>query len=126
MRSATLQHDDPLMSNGLSAPWIALGLLLVVALYLCWQMLLPFLNVLLWAMVLVVVFYPIHGRLVERIGHAGWAAAVSTALVVVTILGPVSMITVAVVDQVRDTASRLETNPVQLFSFDSPILGPAL
>jgi predicted PurR-regulated permease PerM len=114
------------MQSPVSPGWAALVIALLVGLYLCWQMLLPFLNVLLWALVLVVVFQPAHRRVVIRLGNPGWAAAVSTLLVVVTILGPVSMITVAVVDEVRDTAARLESNPVQLFSFESPLLGPAL
>jgi predicted PurR-regulated permease PerM len=114
------------MQPQVSAPWVALVLALVFGLYLCWQMVLPFLNVILWALVLVVVFQPVHRRLLVRMGKPGWAAILSTLLVVVTILGPVTIVTVAVITELRDTASRLETNPVQLFSFDSPILGPAL
>jgi predicted PurR-regulated permease PerM len=114
------------MQSPVSPGWAALVVALLVGLYLCWQMLLPFLNVLLWALVLVVVFQPVHRRLLRRYGRPNAAAALSTLLVVVTILGPVSAITVAVIDELRDTAQRLETNPVQLFSFDSPVLGPAL
>jgi predicted PurR-regulated permease PerM len=114
------------MQSRVSPGWAALVIALVVGLYLCWQMLLPFLNVLLWALVLVVVFQPVHRRLLARFGRPNVAAAVSTLLVVVTILAPVSGITVAVIDEIRDTARRLETNPVQLFSFDSPYFGPAL
>jgi predicted PurR-regulated permease PerM len=105
---------------------LALGAALLVALYLCWQMLLPFLDVILWAMVLGVVFQPIHRRILARVGSPGSAAILSTLLVVVTILGPVTAVTIAVINELRETASRLETNPVQLFSFDSPILGPFL
>jgi predicted PurR-regulated permease PerM len=114
------------MQSPVSPGWAALVIALFVGLYLCWQMLLPFLNVLLWAAVLVVVFQPVHRRLVARLGSPGLAAGVSTLLVVVTILGPVSMITVAVVDEIRDTAQRLESNPIRLFSFDSPLFGPVL
>ena len=114
------------MQSPVSPGWAALVIALLVGLYLCWQMLLPFLNVVLWAFVLVVVFQPVHSRLVIRLGRPGIAAALSTLLVVVTILGPVSMITVAVINEVRDTAQRLENNPVQLFSFDSPLFGPLL
>ena len=114
------------MQSPVTAGWAALLVTLVFALYLCWRMVQPFVSVLLWAAVLVVVFQPAHRRLLARIGKPSLAAGVSTLLVVVTILAPVSTVTVAVVDEVRDTARRLETNPVQLFSFDSPIFGPAL
>jgi len=110
----------------ISASMLALGAALVVAVYLCWQMVQPFLDVILWALVLVVVFQPVHRRLVARTGRPGSAAALSTLLVIVTILAPVTLVTVAVINELRDTASRLETNPVQLFSFDSPLLGGAL
>jgi predicted PurR-regulated permease PerM len=114
------------MQSPVTPRWAALVFALVIALYLCWQMILPFLNVLLWALVLAVVFHPAHQRLLERVGKPGWAAAISTLLVVVTILGPVTMVTIAVINEVRDTARHLETNPVQLFSFDSPLFGPLL
>lgn len=117
-------HDA--MASSTSARWLALALLLILGLYLCWQMIRPFLNVVLWAFVLAVVFQPVHRKLLARLGKPGWAAAISTLLVVVTILGPVTMVTIAVIDELRDTASRLETNPVQLFSLDSPIFGPLL
>ena len=119
-------HDTPSMSPAASARWLALGLLLVLGVYLCWQMVRPFLNVVLWALVLGVVFQPVHRRLLARMRKPGWAAAVSTLLVIVTILGPITMVTVAVVDELRDTARRLETDPLQLFSFDSPLFGPML
>ena len=114
------------MQSPVSPGWAALVIALFIGLYLCWQMLQPFVNVLLWAMVLVVVFQPVHRRLLMRLGRPSLAAGVSTLLVIVTILAPVSTITVAVIDELRTTAQRLETNPVQLFSFDSPLLGPAL
>jgi predicted PurR-regulated permease PerM len=43
----------------------SLGLLVIfaIAAYLCWLMLRPFVGVLMWAVVLVVVFYPAHRRL---------------------------------------------------------------
>ena len=41
-----------------------------LALYVCWLMLQPFFNVLLWAVVLSVVFYPMHRRIRERTGSA--------------------------------------------------------
>ena len=42
---------------------ITLLIVLGLALYICWLMLQPFFNVLLWAMVLTVVFYPMHRRI---------------------------------------------------------------
>lgn len=114
------------MQSSVSAQWAALVAALLIGLYLCWRIILPFIDVLLWAGVLVVVFQPVHRRLLARIRHPGWTATLSTLLVIVTILAPVTLITLAVVGELRDFAGRLETNPINLFDFNAPVLGPWL
>jgi predicted PurR-regulated permease PerM len=114
------------MPSDYRASWIALIAALLAGLYLCWRIILPFLDVLMWAAVLVTVFHPIHRRLLLRFRHPGWTATVSTLLVIVTILGPVTLITLAVVDELRNIAARLETDPVRFFDFNAPVLGPWL
>ena len=76
----------------------SLGLLVIfaIAAYLCWLMLRPFVGVLMWAVVLVVVFFPAHRRLEAWTGSPGSAAALSTLLVIFTILLPVIGVTFAV------------------------------
>jgi predicted PurR-regulated permease PerM len=111
--------------QSVSASWVALMAALLAGLYLCWRIVLPFLDVLLWAGVLVVVFQPVHRRLLLRIAHPGWTATASTLLVIVTILGPVTLITLAVVDELRDVVSQLETNALRV-DFNSPVIGPWL
>ena len=69
----------------------------VVALYLCWAMLQPFIEVLLWAVVLVIVFMPVHRRVRARVGSPGWSAMLSCLLVVVVILVPLTLVTLAIV-----------------------------
>lgn len=103
------------------AGFVALIIALVAALYVCWLMLQPFLNVLLWAAVLAVVFYPMHRRILERLRGPSSAAAVSTLLVVVLILLPVSFITVAVVREVSGAATQIEAGP-QFLSEQSPAM----
>ena len=76
---------------------ITLLIVLALALYICWLMLQPFFNVLLWAMVLTIVFYPMHRRIRARSRSPSLAAATSTLLVVLLIVLPVTFITIAVV-----------------------------
>jgi predicted PurR-regulated permease PerM len=90
------------------AGFVALLVVLAIALYVCWQMLQPFFNVLLWATVLAVVFYPMHRRVRARLGRPSLAAAASTLLVIVFILLPVTFITVAVVRELTGAATRLQ------------------
>ncbi len=103
------------------AGFVALLVVLVAALYVCWLMLQPFLNVLLWATVLTVVFYPMHRRIVARLHGRSSAAAASTVLVIVLILLPVTSLTVAVVRELSGVATRLNSAP-NLLSDSSPAM----
>jgi predicted PurR-regulated permease PerM len=114
------------MDSRLSARWIALFTALVIALYLCWRMVQPFGNVLLWAVVLSVVFTPVHRRIEARLHRPSLAAAVSTLLVVVTIVGPISFITIAVIGELRDVAAWAAAHEGPWLDRSSPVLGPWL
>src|SRR4051812_15552680 len=91
------------------AGFVALVAGLLIALYVCWRMIDPFFDVLLWAAVLAVVFYPMHRRLRDRIRKATPAAALSTVLVVLLILLPVTFISVAVVHELSGVAQSFQT-----------------
>jgi predicted PurR-regulated permease PerM len=109
-----------------SARWIALLTALVIALYLCWRMVQPFANVLLWAVVLSFVFIPVHRRIERRIQRPPLSAAVSTALVVLTIVLPVTLITLALVGELRDLARSLDAHTGPWLDPASPVIGPVL
>ncbi len=78
----------------------------VIVLYLCWLMLLPFVDVLLWATVLAMVAWPVQARLRRRGHSAHVSAMLTTTLVVLTILIPLTFVTTAVIKQ---GASALES-----------------
>jgi predicted PurR-regulated permease PerM len=92
------------------AGFVALLAVLLAALYVCWLMFQPFLNVLLWAGVLSVVFYPMHRRILERTKKPSLAAAGSTLLVVLLILLPISFVTVAVVRELTAAAAAFQAS----------------
>jgi predicted PurR-regulated permease PerM len=89
---------------------IALVAVLLAALYVCWLMFQPFFNVLLWAAVLCVVFYPMHRRILQRTGKPTIAAALSTIAVVLLILLPVTAVTVAVVHELSGAAATFQSS----------------
>ena len=93
------------------ARWVALLAATVVALYLCWAMLQPFIEVLLWAVVLVIVFMPVHRRVRARVGSPGWSAMLSCLLVVVVILVPLTLVTLAIVREMTHIAQALQPKP---------------
>src|SRR3982750_1601112 len=78
------------------ARWLALLAATAIALYVCWLMLVPFVEVLMWAAVLAIVFYPVHLWIVRRTGRPGGGALLSCLLVVGTIVVPLAGVTVAV------------------------------
>jgi predicted PurR-regulated permease PerM len=92
------------------AGFVALVAVLLAALYVCWIMFQPFFNVLLWAGVLSVVFYPLHRRIRQRIGKPSLAAACSTLLVILLILLPVTFVTVAVVRELSGAAAAFQAS----------------
>ncbi|MEZ5286712.1 MAG: AI-2E family transporter [Vicinamibacterales bacterium] len=86
---------------------IAIVAALAVGLYLSWMVVSPFLNVLAWAVVMVVILQPVHRRLEQRLGAGGWAAAASTAITVAIVLVPLGLILSASVREIRDMADGL-------------------
>lgn len=96
------------LMSGLSSRWILLVALTGAMGYLCWLILAPFFSILLWAAVLVIVFYPLHEQISRRIRRPGLAAALSTALVLATILLPLAGVTTAVVGELQTAAGKLE------------------
>lgn len=89
-------------------------------------MLKPFVAVLAWASVLVIVFYPVHKRLARVISRPGLCAAVSSLLVIAAILIPFSLITAAVISELSGMADYLQTNLPALFDPNSSGIGRAL
>lgn len=87
--------------------WAALLAATALALYTCWMMLLPFVNVLAWAAVLVILFYPIHTRLVALTGRPGWSALLSTVIVIAVILVPLTLLTLVVAKDMGDVAKNI-------------------
>jgi len=98
------------------ARWIAVLAVTAIALYLCWLMLRPFLGVLAWAVVLVIVFYPVHKKIASRIGRRSWSALVSCILVVLVVLLPLTLLVVAVIQELGKVVPNLPSNLSQTFS----------
>lgn len=82
---------------------------LAIGLYLSWRLIEPFLNVLAWATVMVILFQPIHRRLLARLSSAVWTALLSTTLVVMTVLAPTLLVVTVTLREVEDIADRLPT-----------------
>jgi predicted PurR-regulated permease PerM len=105
------------------ARWLALAAVAAIALYLCWLMLKPFAGVLAWAAVLTIVFYPAHKYLLRKIKRPALAAALSSMLVIVAVLLPLSLIAAAVIAEVAGAQQTIQASIASLMDPNSPIAG---
>lgn len=101
------------------ARWLALLAATLIALYLCWLMIYPFTDVLLWATVLAMVFYPVHAWIVRRTGRPGMAAVLSCILVVVVIVAPLAGVTTAVIHELQQTTHYVQQHSGTLIDRDA-------
>ena len=97
---------------------ILLGAVALIV-YLCIEILGPFLNVIAWASVLAIAFYPVHERLLRRTHRPSLSAFLTSALVVVTILIPLLVVTLLVVNEVVALQGYVEWTFKEGFSQDS-------
>jgi predicted PurR-regulated permease PerM len=107
----------------IEARLLALIVATAIALYLCWLMLLPFVNVLAWAAVLVIFFYPVHRRLVARTRRPAMSALLSSLFVIIVILLPLALITFAVVNEMAGLLQNVQARAATLLDPNSPIMG---
>lgn len=105
------------------ARWLAVLVVTAIALYLCWLMLRPFLGVLAWAIVLVIVFYPVHKQLGTRIKRRGLHALLSCLLVVLVIVLPLTVLTMAVVEELGKAVPNLPSQAAEMANNQTPLLG---
>jgi predicted PurR-regulated permease PerM len=105
------------------ARWLAVLAATAIALYLCWLMLRPFIGVLAWAVVLVIVFYPVHDRLASRLGRRGLSALLSCILVVLLAVIPLTLITIALAEELAKVLPNLPSQLSQLMNPETSVVG---
>ena len=111
------------MNEQHQARWIAVLAATGIGLYLCWLMLRPFIGVLEWATVLVLVFYPIHKRLAEKIKRRKLSALLSCLLVVIIVALPFVFLTAALATELSSVGSNLEKHVFPILNADSSVAG---
>lgn len=105
------------------ARWIAVLAATAIALYLCWLMLRPFIGVLEWAAVLVIVFYPVHKRLAKKTRRRGLSALISSLLVIFIVLLPLTFLTMTLASELASDARNLPAHVSQLMGSQAPVTG---
>ena len=105
------------------ARWIAVLAATALALYLCWLMLRPFIGVLAWAIVLVIVFYPVHQQLKIRLGRPSLSALLSCVLVVLLAVLPLTLLTVAVAEELSAAVPNLPSKIASVMNPQTSVIG---
>jgi predicted PurR-regulated permease PerM len=106
------------------ARWLILIASMAGALYLCWLMLAPFVNVLMWAAVLTFSFAPVHRRILARTGKPNLSAGLATLFVMFVIGVPMVLVTWAIVREIVPAVGMLQSAFVGLLDPDSRTSGP--
>ncbi|MEA2711307.1 MAG: hypothetical protein QOF78_3908, partial [Phycisphaerales bacterium] len=99
--------------------WLALLAVTAIVFYLCWMILAPFADVLMWAAILTIVFRPLHRKILARLGSPGAAAGISCVLVIVMILLPVTLVTMMIARDAAAMAQQLQANKDRLLDPDA-------
>lgn len=106
MIPATDAASGGLASAQARATRILLAVLTGVAIYLCWRVVKPFANVILWSVVLALLFAPLNRKLLARTQRPNLAAALTLLVAVVSVLLPLGGISLAVVSEVSELAEQ--------------------
>jgi predicted PurR-regulated permease PerM len=93
--------------------------------YLCLRILAPFLNVIAWAAVLSITFYPLHRDLRQRLRRPALSAVLCSAVVVVAFLIPLLFIVGVAVDQLLALGQSLQKEFADQTAFRATPVGRA-
>src|SRR5262245_16007943 len=96
--------------------WFALITGTAVMLYLCWEMLRPFLQVVVWSALIAILFHPAHRYILNRVRRPAAASALSIVLVLAVVVLPIAFVTTAVVREVAQMAQWLQDSVARLRS----------
>lgn len=105
------------------ARWLAVLAVTGIGLYLCWLMLKPFIGVLEWAIVLVIVFHPVHRLLQKKISRRGLSALLSCLLVSLVVALPLTLLTIAVAQELAKVVPVLPSQISQFMNTQTPLFG---
>lgn len=102
--------------------WLLLAGITLIALYLTWRIVSPFVDVIVWAVVLVIVFYPLHEAFLRRTKGPGISAALTLVSVIALVFVPVLLVGSAAVRQLTSTAVIAQSSLQELLAnpYDNP------
>jgi predicted PurR-regulated permease PerM len=77
---------------------LALSLLI----YFCFEIIKPFIHLLIWGSVIAITLFPLHNRLTRMLKGRRWiSASIITTIMFLFIIGPATLLTLATVDEFK-------------------------
>jgi len=117
------------LSRGLLDVLIRAGLIAILAIA-CYWVFHPFLNLMLWSVILAITLYPLHARIARRLGgKQGRAATLIVVVAIAVMLVPVYLLTMSLADSVGPALHTARTGqfhvpPPAASVADWPLVGP--
>lgn len=112
--SPAVQETTDRFTSGMLDVLIRAGLVAVMAV-LCYRIFLPFLNLMIWAVILATTLYPLHQMLARRMrGKQGLAATVLVILGSLVIVTPTALLVDSLGESVRGVVKGVEENTLEI------------
>ena len=86
------------------AQFILLMFITGLMLYLCWQMVLPFISIILWSVILVIIFHPFYRKIYSRTKNHTVSAIITIAISLLTFIIPVMLVSAAAINELAGFA----------------------
>jgi len=113
---------EPTIMKRITARWIALLSITALILYLCWMVVAPFVQVLLWAVVLAIISYPLNQRLLRRFKRPSLCAILTMLVLIITLLVPLIFVIIMLLNEAASAAPALQANIREFLDPDAPAL----
>ena len=127
-----MRHQaDPRISASVLEALIKAGVILLLVLF-CYQVLAPFMALMLWALVLTITLYPAHQRLTPMVGNrSGLAATLIVLFGVLLLVVPSGFLLSSVADTVTPLIAKMQNHTLQIPAPQEqvaswPVIGPKL
>jgi len=131
MKTGNKQGDFGLLQNKVIHSALQL-LALSLLIYFCFEIIKPFVTLLIWASVLAITLYPLHKRFTRILKGRKWiSASIITLVMFLLIIGPATMLTLATVDEFKVIKSAYDEGNLQIPAPEEnvknwPLIGNAL
>src|SRR5688572_3172901 len=99
--------------------YIALLAAAAIALYLCWLMIEPFVEVVLGSAVLAIIAYPLHVALLRRTQKPSLSAMLTVLILIVIVLLPLVLVSIAIFRQAPEAVESLQRGATTMLAPDS-------